>query len=198
MNANREILEGWFAAFNSRDLDSLLAAAHPEIQVGPLLNAVTAPPGTSYHGHEGFRSLVTPGFERWPDMVLTPGDFEDIPGGMLVKVDFVLADGVSPATRRSSVQLFRIADDKIHSIHAYETYAEAQAAVAAGPAYTLTPRERQIIALLAEGMNAEQIAEQLVISPFTVRTHVRNAKERLGARTTGHAIAMVLGTEGGP
>lgn len=41
-------------------------------------------------------------------------------------------------------------------------------------------------------MNAEQVAENLIISPFTVRTHIRNAKEKLGARTTGHAIAKAL------
>jgi DNA-binding CsgD family transcriptional regulator len=58
--------------------------------------------------------------------------------------------------------------------------------------FVLTPREREVMSLLAKGLNAEEVARSLVISPFTVRTHVRNAKEKLGARTMAHAIAIVL------
>ncbi|MFL5839883.1 MAG: response regulator transcription factor [Thermoleophilaceae bacterium] len=74
----------------------------------------------------------------------------------------------------------------------FESSREARAFVDASGTRLLTPRERQIISLLAEGLNAEQVAENLIISPFTVRTHIRNAKEKLGARTTGHAIAKAL------
>lgn len=56
----------------------------------------------------------------------------------------------------------------------------------------LTKREREILGLLAEGMSGAQIAGKLVLSPETVRTHVRNAKVKLGASTRPQAIALAL------
>jgi PAS domain S-box-containing protein len=56
----------------------------------------------------------------------------------------------------------------------------------------LTPREREVITLLALGLSGAEIAERLVLSPETVRIHVRNARQRLGARTRAHAIALAL------
>jgi DNA-binding NarL/FixJ family response regulator len=56
----------------------------------------------------------------------------------------------------------------------------------------LSPREREVMALLAEGLKGSQIAERLMISPATVRTHVENVMEKLEARTRVHAIAIAL------
>jgi DNA-binding CsgD family transcriptional regulator len=58
----------------------------------------------------------------------------------------------------------------------------------------LTKREREILGALAEGMSGAQIAEELVLSPETVRTHVRNAMAKLGASTRSHAVALALQT----
>jgi PAS domain S-box-containing protein len=60
----------------------------------------------------------------------------------------------------------------------------------AGPRTRLSRREQQVMQMLAHGHNGPSIAEQLVISPETVRTHVRNAMEKLGAKTRAHAIAL--------
>ena len=65
-------------------------------------------------------------------------------------------------------------------------------APAAAPASGLTPREREITALLADGCDGREIAERLVLSPETVRTHIRNAMERTNARTRAHLIAIAL------
>jgi DNA-binding CsgD family transcriptional regulator len=56
----------------------------------------------------------------------------------------------------------------------------------------LTGREREVMALLAEGLKGPQVAQRLGISPDTVRTHVENAMEKLEARTRVHAIAIAL------
>jgi DNA-binding CsgD family transcriptional regulator len=56
----------------------------------------------------------------------------------------------------------------------------------------LTAREREILGFLAKGMSGAQIAEQLVLSPETVRTHVRNAMAKLGASTRSQAVALAL------
>jgi DNA-binding NarL/FixJ family response regulator len=56
----------------------------------------------------------------------------------------------------------------------------------------LSPREREILDGIARGLRGEQIAAQLAISPETVRTHVRNAMEKLEAHTRAHAVAIAL------
>ena len=56
----------------------------------------------------------------------------------------------------------------------------------------LSPREREIMDLLAQGLNGEQVAERLVLSSETVKTHIRNAMNKLEATTRVHAIAIAL------
>jgi DNA-binding NarL/FixJ family response regulator len=65
-------------------------------------------------------------------------------------------------------------------------------APSAVPGRVLTDREREVLALLATGMTGEQAAEKLFLSPETVRTHVRNAMRKLGAKTRVHAVALAL------
>jgi DNA-binding CsgD family transcriptional regulator len=60
------------------------------------------------------------------------------------------------------------------------------------PAPGPTGRERQILAMLADGDTDVQVAAKLKLSPATVQTHVRNAKAKLGARTRAQAVAMAL------
>jgi DNA-binding CsgD family transcriptional regulator len=56
----------------------------------------------------------------------------------------------------------------------------------------LSAREREVLGYLAEGLSGAAIAERLVLSPETVRTHVRNAMEKLGASTRSQAVALAL------
>jgi len=56
----------------------------------------------------------------------------------------------------------------------------------------LSPRQREIMHAMAEGLTAERISEELAISVETVRTHVRNAIRKLQARNRVHAIALAL------
>jgi DNA-binding CsgD family transcriptional regulator len=61
-----------------------------------------------------------------------------------------------------------------------------------GRAASLTAREREILGLLATGLSGADIADRLVLSPETVRTHVRNAMAKLGASTRSQAVALAL------
>ena len=56
----------------------------------------------------------------------------------------------------------------------------------------LTPREREIVHLVALGASSPEIAAELHISHQTVRTHVRNAMAKLGARSRAHLVALAL------
>lgn len=57
---------------------------------------------------------------------------------------------------------------------------------------TLTCRERQVLALLSEGSDNEAIAEALVISPQTARTHIQNILSKLGMHSRLEAAAFVI------
>jgi DNA-binding NarL/FixJ family response regulator len=61
-----------------------------------------------------------------------------------------------------------------------------------GRTKTLSPREREIMGLLSQGLSGEEAAKQLYLSSETVRTHVRNAMGKLGAATRAHAVALAL------
>ena len=56
----------------------------------------------------------------------------------------------------------------------------------------LSPREHQVVELLAAGNTGEEVAERLGISPATVRVHVRNATGKLGASTRTQAVAIAV------
>jgi DNA-binding NarL/FixJ family response regulator len=56
----------------------------------------------------------------------------------------------------------------------------------------LAPREIEVLAALAQGHNTVEIATQMVISPHTVRSHVRSALTKLGVRSRSEAIAVVV------
>lgn len=60
---------------------------------------------------------------------------------------------------------------------------------------TLSRRESEILTMLAKGLTGEEIARRLVLSPETIRTHVRNAMAKLDARTRTHAVVKALGQE---
>jgi PAS domain S-box-containing protein len=57
----------------------------------------------------------------------------------------------------------------------------------------LTGRELMVVRLVALGNTSREIAEELHISQDTVRTHVRNAMEKVGARSRAQLVAKALG-----
>lgn len=56
----------------------------------------------------------------------------------------------------------------------------------------LSRREQEIMELLSQGLTGEQVAQRLVLSIQTVKTHVRNAMLKLEACTRVHAIAIAI------
>ena len=76
--------------------------------------------------------------------------------------------------------------------------AEARRRVAARPvngAERLTPREREVVELVAEGKTNADVARLLWISPGTVRKHLENAFDKLGVHTRTGAVAALFALE---
>jgi DNA-binding CsgD family transcriptional regulator len=59
----------------------------------------------------------------------------------------------------------------------------------------LRPRERSIVTQYAEGLTVDDIAQLLVISPHTVRTHIKNAFRRLGVHSREEAARLLFAEE---
>jgi DNA-binding NarL/FixJ family response regulator len=66
--------------------------------------------------------------------------------------------------------------------------------VTAGQSSALTPREQDVLELMAQGMSNEEIGRQLFISSLTARTHVSRTIMKLGARNRAHAVTTAYRT----
>ncbi|HXF98207.1 MAG TPA: response regulator transcription factor [Gaiellaceae bacterium] len=84
----------------------------------------------------------------------------------------------------------------VEKVAAGETYVDpglmADYVAGRGQAELLTPREREILQLLADGMSNVEVAEKLVISQETVKSHVRHILAKLEADTRTQAVAIAL------
>jgi DNA-binding NarL/FixJ family response regulator len=65
-----------------------------------------------------------------------------------------------------------------------------QAAAGKGRLSELTEREREVLVLIARGMNNDEIAEELVISPATSKTHVSRIMSKLEARDRAQLVVI--------
>jgi DNA-binding CsgD family transcriptional regulator len=54
----------------------------------------------------------------------------------------------------------------------------------------LSPREVQVLALVADGLTDAEIGGQLFVAPYTVKSHMKNLLAKLGASSRTHAVAI--------
>ncbi len=71
-------------------------------------------------------------------------------------------------------------------------YVERLARSDASAFSTLTPREREVLQLLAEGHSTKQIASQLRVSAKTIETHRQNVMEKLGIRSVAELTKYAI------
>lgn len=96
----------------------------------------------------------------------------------LVSFGFERID-LSPTERQAFVLAASLGYDRMRTL----------AAPRAPKRPVLTPRERDCLAYVAEGLSDAAIASKLGIAPVTAHAHVENAKRKLGARSRAQAVA---------
>ena len=57
---------------------------------------------------------------------------------------------------------------------------------------TLTPREREIVQMVVEGLTNAEIADHLFLSPFTVKTHANRAMMKAGAQDRAQLVSLAV------
>jgi PAS domain S-box-containing protein len=101
------------------------------------------------------------------------------------EVDVITADGRRARAEISSVPVG--GGGRCHGIFGLVLVEDAEASGTTAP--KLTPRQSEVLLLLARGSSTEQIATALYISPETVRNHIRHVLRALGAHSRLEAVA---------
>jgi DNA-binding NarL/FixJ family response regulator len=111
-----------------------------------------------------------------------------------------LGKGVEPAQLLDAIRLVE-ADEALLSPAATKSLiarvlAQPAAGDLADPARlaTLTPREREVMSLVATGLSNDEIAERLFVTPVTVKTHANRAMAKLGARDRAQLVVIAYET----
>lgn len=98
----------------------------------------------------------------------------------------VSADALANAVRAAAEGRPTLAPEAAQALIQSTRRAESQ------PGSDLTEREREVLALMVEGLNNQQIAERLVISLSTAKAHVSNILAKLNVSSRTEAVSLAL------
>ena len=168
-------------ATNSEEALSLCQQANPHVilmdMVMPGLNGAET------------TQLIRQKYPRTQVLALTSFEQDD-----LVK-QALQAGAIGYLLKNVSAQELAAAIRAAHAGHSTlaQEVANAVVSIAHQPpslGHDLTQREREVLALLVEGLSNAQIAEQLSISPATVKYHVRGVLNKLNAASRTEAVSL--------
>jgi DNA-binding NarL/FixJ family response regulator len=124
-------------------------------------------------------------------LMLTVSEQEpDLYAALRVGAAGYLTKDVPPAELIEAVLAVARGEPRIAPAMASRMLVELGRASEPDPLDALSARERDVLALVAEGLRNREIAERLVISEATVKTHVRHVLEKLRFRNRAEAAAF--------
>lgn len=103
--------------------------------------------------------------------------------------DALDAGATAYVSKRSKPTIMRSAVDAVAEFGSFIDPAVERRGAGEAP---ITPRQRQVLQLFADGESTDDVARRLGLSSETVRTHAKASLPRLGARDRAHAIAIAL------
>jgi two-component system response regulator DevR len=101
-------------------------------------------------------------------------------------------DEIAEAVRKAAAGEILIPADRLAELLTRRRMNESASAEQARRLESLTSREREVLLLLARGLDNRSVAAELNISYATVRTHVRNILDKLGVRSQLEAVARAV------
>lgn len=135
--------------------------------------------------------------ERWPNtqvVVMTSFKEDDLVQGALRAgaIGYLLknasADDLANAIRSAKAGRPTLAPE------AAQALIHVNRAIYQASRFDLTDREKEVLTLMAEGLNNLEIADRLIVSRSTVKFHVSSVLSKLGATTRTEAVAIALQT----
>lgn len=138
--------------------------------------------------------------EQWPEIqVIALTSFQERElvrealqaGAISYLLKNVSADDLAAAIREAHAGRSTLAPEAVQALIQGESrpsYASRELPESFG----LTPREREVMALMVEGLSNPEIAERLVVSRSTAKAHVSNILSKLGVSNRAEAIAFAL------
>jgi DNA-binding NarL/FixJ family response regulator len=168
--------------------DEAVAAAE-RLRPDVVLLDLVMPCGGSIEAIGRVRAL--PGSPRVIVLTSFAGDDQVVPAVRAGAAGYLLKD-VAPAELEASVRKVGAGGAVLDPQVVPAVMDEMARGSTAGGVEELTPRERQVLALLGRGLSNRQLADALFVSEKTVKTHVSNilAKLRLADRTQAAVFAV--------
>jgi DNA-binding NarL/FixJ family response regulator len=110
-----------------------------------------------------------------------------------------LGKGVEPESLLAAIRTVAAGDQLLspnatRAVIARVAAPQPRRTVSSSDAELLTAREREITALVADGLSNTEIAEHLFISPATAKTHVNRAMAKVGARDRAQLVVFAYDT----
>ena len=158
--------------------DEAVAAARDE----PPIIAILEIPLEVLSGYEVCRALKSELGSGFPVLFLSGQRTEsyDRVAGLLIGADDYLVKPYAP-------------DELLARVRRLEV--QSRPLAGAARAAQLTPRESEVLRLLAQGLTQDEIADRLTISPKTVSTHIEHVLRKLGVHSRAQAVALAFRDE---
>jgi NarL family two-component system response regulator LiaR len=138
--------------------------------------------------------------EQWPNVqVIALTSFQEKElvrealqaGAISYLLKNVGADDLAAAIREADAGRSTLAPEAIQALIQMDTLTPVRSTDLENE-FGLTPREREVLALMVEGLNNPEIAERLVVSRSTAKAHVSNILSKLGVSNRAEAVALAL------
>jgi DNA-binding NarL/FixJ family response regulator len=180
-------------AATGRDAVALAGSEHPDV----LLMDIRMPDGD---GLWATREIVgTPGLEACRVVVVTTFELDEyVAEAVRSGASGFLVKDTDPADLIRAVRVAAAGDALLSPGPTRRLLERVAGSLRQAPATerldVLTDREREVLTLVAEGLTNDEIAERLVLSPLTAKTHVSRMLGKLGARDRVQLVVIAYET----